>query len=181
MALSASIHKAELNISDLDRHYYQSHNLTVARHPSETEQRMMVRLLAFALNASERLAFTKGLCADDEPEIWLKSLSDEIELWIEVGQPSEERIRKAAGRSRQVRIYSYGDQASEQWWQKLGNACQRFKNVQIFHFPDEEVAVLETFAARQMRLYFTIENGGALVSDGKDSCQITVDSWQNLQ
>lgn len=105
MALKATIFKAEISISDMDRHYYQEHPLTIAQHPSETNERMMVRLLAFALNADERLEFTKGLSADDEPELWNKNYSDEIELWIELGQPDEKRIRKACGRSRQVIIY----------------------------------------------------------------------------
>jgi len=94
MALSAKICKAELNVIDIDRHYYQQHSLTMAQHPSETDERLMVRLLAFALNASESLSFTKGLSTDDEPDLWQKSLSNEIEVWIELGLPSEKRLKK---------------------------------------------------------------------------------------
>ena len=99
MALSATICKADLNIVDMDRHYYQQHSLTVAQHPSENDERLMIRLLAFALHADEFLSFTKGLSTDDEPDLWQKSLSGEIELWIELGLPSEKRLKKACGRA----------------------------------------------------------------------------------
>src|SRR5690242_18259904 len=105
MALKATIFKADLNIADMDRDYYGDHALTIARHPSETDERMMVRVFAFARHAHERLQFTKGLSADDEPDLWQKSLSDEIELWIDVGQPDEKRVRKACNRSQRVALY----------------------------------------------------------------------------
>ena len=105
MALNATIYRCRLAISDIDRGYYQTHQLTIARHPSETDERMMVRLLAFALNADEHLTFTRGLCRDDEPELWQRSLSDEILLWIELGQPDEKRIRKACAVSERVFVY----------------------------------------------------------------------------
>src|SRR6056297_2009370 len=108
MALKATIFKAALNIADMDRHYYGDHQLTLAQHPSETAERLMVRLLAFALNASETLTFTKGISTDDEPDLWQKSLSDDIELWIELGLPNESRLRKACGRAQRVIVYAYG-------------------------------------------------------------------------
>jgi len=102
MAISSTINKVSLNIANMDQYYYQNHELTVAQHPSETNFRFMVRLVAFMANASETLYFTKGLSSDDEPELWQKTLTDDIELWIELGQPDEKRIRKACGRSKQV-------------------------------------------------------------------------------
>ena len=105
MALKATIFKAELQLSDMDRHHYQTHALTLARHPSETDERMLLRLAAFALNADERLEFTKGISSEDEPDLWLKNLSGEIELWIELGQPDEKRMRRACGRARRVVVY----------------------------------------------------------------------------
>lgn len=99
MALRATIYKADLNVADTDRHYYGSHSLTVARHPSETDERMMVRLVAYALQAQEELAFTKGLSDTDEPDLWVKDLTGAITLWIEVGQPEERRILRACGRA----------------------------------------------------------------------------------
>src|SRR5690348_18273606 len=102
MALNSTIYKVELQISDMDRHYYATHALTLARHPSETEERLMVRLLAFALHADDRLEFGKGLSDEDQPALWRRAYTDEIEQWIELGQPDEARIRKACGRARRV-------------------------------------------------------------------------------
>ncbi len=118
MALPSTIFKATLQISDIDRQYYGEHQLTLARHPSETDERMMVRLFAFALHADENLNFTKGLCADDEPDLWQKSLTGEIALWIDVGLPDERRVRKACGRAEKVCLYLYGGRAADLWWQK---------------------------------------------------------------
>ena len=136
MALSSTIFKANLQISDMDRHYYEEHQLTLARHPSETDERMMVRLLAFALHADEQLSFTKGLCDDEEPALWQKSLSDEIELWVDVGQPDERRIRKACSRATRVCIYLYGGRNAELWWQRNVNKLQRFENLTVLEIPE---------------------------------------------
>ena len=133
MALSATICKADLNIVDMDRHYYQQHSLTVAQHPSENDERLMIRLLAFALHADEFLSFTKGLSTDDEPDLWQKSLSGEIELWIELGLPSEKRLKKACGRAQQVILYTYGTGSAEQWWKQIQPQVSRFKNLSVRH------------------------------------------------
>jgi len=172
MATHATIFKAELQISDLDRHYYATHQLTVARHPSENDARMMMRIAAFALNANEQLRFTKGLCCDDEPDLWQKSLSDEIECWIDLGLPDEKRIRRACGRSRQVIIYSYNDSAAEAWRQKLQGKWHRFDNLKITHFEDEGCASLPCFAHRTMQLQFTISDGTILLTDGEQALQM---------
>ena len=108
MAIKATIFKTELQVSDMDRGYYRDHTLTLARHPSETDERMMVRLLAFALHADEALLFGRGLSTDDEPDLWQKDLTGAVELWIDVGLPTEKDIRKACGRARQVVVYCYG-------------------------------------------------------------------------
>jgi len=142
MAISATINKVSLNIADMDRHYYQSHELIVAQHPSETDLRFMIRIIAFALNASEQLQFTKGLCADDEPELWVKSLTDEIELWIDFGQVDEKRIRKACGRSNQVIIYTYNQRKSEVWWKQQEKQLERYKNLKIIHIVAENPELL---------------------------------------
>src|SRR5690349_25110222 len=125
MALNATIHKAELSISDMDRHYYATHALTLARHPSETEERLMVRLLAFALHADERLEFGKGLSDEDEPALWRRAYSGEVEQWIELGQPDEARLRKACGRAQQVVVLNYGGRAAAILWGKGGAAAPR--------------------------------------------------------
>ena len=108
MAQKSTIYKVELSVSDMDRHYYETHKLTVAKHPSETDERMMVRILAFALNAHEHLEMTKGISTDDEPDIWQKSLSGELELWVSLGLPSEKIIRQSCGKANEVIIYAYG-------------------------------------------------------------------------
>ena len=116
MALKATVFKVNLQIADMDRGYYQDHQLTLAQHPSETDGRMMVRLLAFILNSSETLSFTKGLCVDDEPELWDKSLSGEVNLWIEFGQADEKWLRKASGRAKAVQLFTYGGRSGPIWW-----------------------------------------------------------------
>src|SRR4249920_1896129 len=135
MAPKATIYKAELQVSDMDRHYYATHALTLAQHPSETNERLMVRLLAFALYADERLEFGRGLSSDDEPDLWRKSLTGEIEQWIELGQPDEQRIRKACGRARQVVVVNYGGRSADIWWDKIGTGLARSNNLTVIDIP----------------------------------------------
>lgn len=135
MALKATICKAELQIADMDRNYYHDHVLTVARHASETGERMMVRLLAFALHAHEALTFGKGLSADDEPDLWQKDLTGNIETWIDVGLPDEKRVRKACGRARQVYIYNYGGRSAGIWRDQNRGSLERLKNLTVLNLP----------------------------------------------
>ncbi|SOB76944.1 Uncharacterized conserved protein YaeQ, suppresses RfaH defect [Marinobacter sp. LV10R510-11A] len=171
MALKATIYKATLNIADMDRHYYADHQLTIAQHPSENDERMMIRLLAYALNACEGLEFTKGLSKDDEPELWQKSLSGEIEQWIELGLPDESRLRKACNRARQVILYAYGARAVPIWLEKHKNKLSRFRNLTIIELPTESTEALAGLVERNMNYQITIQDGevsfsneGALVS-----------------
>lgn len=156
MALGATICKAELNIVDMDRHYYQQHSLTLAQHPSETDQRLMVRLLVFALHASESLNFTKGLSTDDEPDLWQKSLTDDIELWIELGLPSEKRLKKACGRSQQVIVYTYG--SADMWWKQIQPQLARFKNISVYHLNSETTEILQTMKQRNLDIQVSIQD-----------------------
>nr|WP_294867795.1 YaeQ family protein [uncultured Pseudogulbenkiania sp.] len=165
MALKATIYKAELNITDLDRSYYASHNLTLALHPSETVERMMLRLVAFARHASDTLAFTKGISEDDEPDLWQKNYSDEIELWIELGEPDEKRLRKACGRADQVWIYSYGGRAADIWWQGMEGKASRFEHLQVVSVSPDTLAQLAALAERSMQLQVTIQDGQIWLSD----------------
>ncbi len=178
MAIKSTIFKAELQITDLDRHYYADHQLTIARHPSENDERMMVRLLAFALHASNALQFTKGISTDDEPDIWQKSLSGEIELWIELGQPDEKRLRRACGRARQVVIYNYQQSSGKAWWEQGKNRFSRFDNLTAFSIGDETVASLAGMAARTMQLQCTIQDGAILFSNGAHSLEIAPERWR---
>lgn len=172
MALKATIFKATLHIADMDRHYYADHHLTVARHPSETDERMMIRLLAFALNASDDLEFTKGLSTDDEPELWQKTLTDDIEQWIDLGLPDEDRLRKACNRSQHVILYTYGGRAVPVWWEKHHNKLERFSNLTIVDLPAEGTEALATLADRSMNLQITVQDGVVGVSDDTRHIQL---------
>ena len=178
MALSATIYKAQLSISDMGRHHYAEHPLTLARHPSETDERLMVRLLAFALYADEQLAFTKGLCVDEEPELWQKGLSGEIELWVEVGLPDEKRLRKACGRAQQVVLFCYGGNAAQLWWQRQASALERCRNLHVFNLPEEATRALAAIAARNMQLQVTIQDGHVWLDDGTQTLEVVPQVWK---
>lgn len=161
MALKATVFRAELQVSDMDRNYYATHSLTLARHPSETDERLMVRLLAFALHADERLEFGRGLSSDDEPDLWRKSRSGEIELWIDLGQPDEARIRKACGRARQVVVINYRGHGADPWWHKAARTLSRCDNLTVIDLSPETVDALAAVADRGMRLQCMIQDGQA--------------------
>jgi len=173
MAQSATIFKAHLQISDMDRHYYDEHQLTLARHPSETDERMMVRLLAFALHANDHLSFTKGLCDDEEPALWQKSLSDEIELWIDVGLPDERRLRKACSRAAQVCLYIYGGRNAELWWQRNIDKLRRFNNLSVIEIPEVACNALATLVQRNMQLQCTIQDGELWLNCGDQTISVS--------
>ncbi|MFC6632169.1 YaeQ family protein [Microbulbifer taiwanensis] len=172
MALKATIFKARVQIADMDRDYYGEHQLTLARHPSETDERMMVRLLAFAHNAAEGLEFTRGLSSDDEADLWQMNLSGEIDLWIEVGLPTEERLRKASNRASRVLVYSYGRRTAPIWWQKLGDAPARFGNLRVYRMPADATEQLADMAERNMDLNVTIQDGHIWLSSTEQSVEI---------
>lgn len=159
MAVKATIYKCELQVNDMDRNYYQSHALTLAMHPSETEDRLMVRVLAFALYASESLAFGKGISTDDEPDLWDKDLTGVIERWIDVGQPDEQRMRKACGRSRQVVVISYSGRSADLWWEKAAAGMARAKNLAVFDLPAATTQALGALADRNMKLQVFVQDG----------------------
>ncbi len=179
MALKATIYKAELQVSDTDRNYYQSHALTLAQHPSETEERLMVRLCVYALHADPALEFGKGLSEDEEPALWQKSLTGEIETWIEIGQPDEKRIRKACGRARQVFIYCYQSRSAAIWWQQNQKQLERFENLTVRNVPDESVAALGKLIQRSMQLNCNIQDGQLWISSGDQSVQLESAIWKS--
>ncbi|MGB6135980.1 MAG: YaeQ family protein [Shewanella sp.] len=180
MAAKATVYKVALQIADMDRHYYADHALTLAQHPSETDTRMMVRLLAFALNASDTLAFSKGLCVDDEAELWDKSLSDEINLWVEFGQADEKWLRKACGRAKQVILYTYGGRSVPIWWQQHQQALTRYENLSVVNFPEDAVKQLAVFVSRNMALQVSISEGQVWLSDNENSVLIEPESLKSV-
>ncbi|MGZ8289931.1 MAG: YaeQ family protein [Telluria sp.] len=177
MALKATIYKADVQIADMDRNYYQDHILTLARHPSETDERMMIRLLAFAIHANEALTFTKGLFDTDEPDLWQKDLTGAIQLWIEVGQPDEKRLLKACGRSEQVIVYSYSA-TSHIWFKQIANKLERAKNLTVINIPAEASQQLEKLAKRNMQLQCTIQDSQIYLTDGAETVLVERETFR---
>jgi uncharacterized protein YaeQ len=172
MASNATVFKAMLQIADMDRNYYQDHALTLARHPSETDERMMVRLLAFVRHAHAALVFGRGLSSADEPALWQKDLTGNIDLWIEVGQPEEKDIRRACGRAKQVCIYVYGGRGAELWWTQNREKLDRVENLTVMNLPLDASRALAKLAQRNMRLQCTVQEEQIWLGDGNDTVQI---------
>lgn len=172
MAANATIYKAELQVTDLDRHYYATHALTLAQHPSETETRLLVRLLAFALHADERLEFGRGLSDEDEPALWRRDYTGDIEQWIELGQPDESRLRKASGRAAQVVVVGYGGQAAEAWWKRNAGALGRLRNLTVMELDDAAVDAAGALLVRGMRVTAMIQDGELQLMDAERSVSL---------
>jgi uncharacterized protein YaeQ len=177
MAQKSTIFKVELQVADMDRIHYQNYSITLARHPSETELRMLIRLLAFAFNASEDLLFSKGISTDNEPDIWQKNLTGDILLWIDLGQPDEKRIRKACGRAQHVIVYTYQQRSAEHWWQQTKNNLDRFDNLQAYRIIVDD-RDLEVLVNRNMKLQCTIQDGVCWLTDGNTSARVTLEKWK---
>lgn len=172
MALKATIFKTSLSITDMDRNYYDSHTLTIARHPSENDERMMLRLLAFALCAHERLGFTKGLSTDNEPDLWQTGLDGRIEHWVELGLPSEKRIRQACSKADQVTLLTYGGRSFAPWWEKIQHKLTRYQNLQVINIAPQDSEQLAQFAERSMEIHATIQDGDIFLSVNEQSLTI---------
>lgn len=172
MALKSTIFKAELAVADIDRSYYADHALTLARHPSETDERLMVRVLAFALNADPQLAFGRGLSADDEPDLWRRDLTGAIEQWIDVGLPDERSLRKACGRAPSVVVYTYGGRAVTLWWERVRATLDAQAGLAVHEVPMAASAALAALASRSMRLQCTIQDGHVWLGDASTSVPV---------
>lgn len=179
MAQKSTVYKVELSVCDMDRHYYETHKLTVAKHPSETDERLMVRILAFALNAHEHLEMTKGISTDDEPDIWQKSLSGELELWIALGLPSDKVVRQSCGKADKVIIYPYGGRTAEMWWDKIKNSTTRFDNLRVVNLAENDTAALAKLASRAMKLQVNIQDGEVMLSVDDNIVYVTPVTWKN--
>lgn len=177
MALKSTIFKAALQIADMDRSVYTNHALTLARHPSETDERLMMRLLAFALcvpgdDLQGPLAAAGGLSDADEPDLWQKSLSGELLQWVEVGQPDDRRLAKACGRAQRVSIYAYSSAAAI-WWSGLANKVSRLSNLEVWQLPAEQSQALAGMAERSMQLQVTVQDGLVWFGNGRSSVELT--------
>lgn len=162
MALRSTIYKADLSVADIDRGYYADHSLTIARHPSETEERMMIRLLAFAMRAAPSLAFGRGLSTDDEPDLESRDDTGALEHWIDVGWPDERRVRRASARARAVSVFTYGGAKADAWWSQGAGALARCENLEVVLVPPDAGADLGALARRAMRAHCSIQEGSVL-------------------
>lgn len=177
MALKATIYKAQLQIADMDRHLYADHAVTIARHPSETDERMMVRLLAFALNVAPddqagQLEFAKDLWDVDEAALWHRDYTDALQHWIDIGQPDDKRLMRAAGRAARVSVYSHAS-STPIWWKALETKITRADHIRIWQIEAEQSQALARLAERSMQLQCTVQDGSVWLGNGKDTVEIT--------
>lgn len=172
MALKATIFKVDLALADIDRNHYEDYALTLARHPSENDQRMMVRLLAFMRYADALLTFGKGLSTDEEPDLWIKDLTGVIDLWMLVGQPDERWLRKASGRAARVVLFSYGGRVAEMWWEQNRATLEKLPNLTVFRLAPESTQALAALANRAMRLQCLIQDGEMLITGEGESIRV---------
>lgn len=163
----------------MDRHYYASHQLRVARHPSETDERMMLRIAIFALHAHEQLSFTKGLSSVDEPDLWQKNYSDEIDLWVDLGQPDEKRIRQACGKAKSVHIYCYATKSALLWWDQMSEKVQRFQNLKIHHIAEGVTSDLVKLKNKTMALQCIIQDDVMWLGDTQQSIEVSLEHWKS--
>ena len=174
MAIKSTVFKVDLQLADLDRGHFSDYALTIARHPSETDERMMVRILAFALNADERLQFGRGISTDDEPALWLKDDTGRILKWIEVGLPDERLLRRAAGRADEVILLTYGGRTVDIWWQKDSATLSKLNNLTVLSLAVEDSRALAALAERNMTLTCTVQDGQIWFSAGDITLGITL-------
>ena len=177
MALKATIHKAQLQIADMDRGVYADHVVTLARHPSEADERMMIRVLAFALNVlgddhAGQLEFAKDLWDVDEAALWHKDYTEAIQHWIDVGQPDDKRLMRAAGRAERVSVYSFSS-STPVWWKGLQSKITRADNIEVWQIQAEQSQALARLAERTVQLQVTVQDGTVWLSTGKESVEIT--------
>lgn len=179
MALGATVFKADLNVADMDRFYYADHALTIARHPSETDERMMVRVLAFALHAHERLEFGRGIGVTDEADVWLRDLTGRIDTWIDVGLPDEKRIRKACGQSEHVIVYAYGGRAAELWWSKAHVELERSRNLTVYALSRATTDAVTAMAQSRMELQLLVQEGEMWIAGADSRVPVERETWKS--
>ncbi len=176
MALKPTIYKLNISLSDLDKNYYDTLPLTIARHPSETLERMMARVLAYCINAREHLAFTKGLSEAEEPDIWRRSLDNQLLLWIDLGEPAADRIKKATRLAQTVKVYSFNSK-SDVWWQQ---SQAKFKQLSasVYRFQWQDIQSLARLVERTMEFSVTISDDSAHIAAELGECEV---AWTVLQ
>ena len=178
MAIGATIFKVDLDVADMDRGYYAAHALTLARHPSETDERMMVRVLAFALHAHERLEIGRGIgSTDEEPDLVQRDLTGRMERWIDVGLPDERRVRRACGQAGEVVVCTYGGRTAAQWWDKARAELARCRNLRVIAFASATTEALAALVAPRMSAQFLVQEGDAWLALGDQRIEIGREVW----
>lgn len=172
MALRATIYKIELQVNDLDRQVFETFPLSLACHPSETEERLMVRLLAFALYACEGLQFGRGLSSEDEATLWQHDLSGALQLWVEVGLPDERVLRRACGRAEAVVLFTYGGRSASLWWMQNKDALAKQDNLTVIDLPSEFTQALASKIARNSSVQVTAQDGEVWMSVGEETFSV---------
>jgi uncharacterized protein YaeQ len=177
MSLKATIYKAQLQIADMDRSLYADHSVIIARHPSETDERMMIRLLAFALNVpmddlNGHLEFAKDLWDVDEPALWHKDYTEAVRQWIDVGQPDDKRLMRAASRSERVNVYGFAS-STDVWWKNIASKLTRASNLSVWQIEAAQSQQLVKLAQRGMQLQITVQDGTVWISNQTDTVEIT--------
>ena len=176
MAIKPTIYKFRISLSDLNRDYYDSLNLTLAQHPSEKIERMMVRVLAYCINAQKDLTFTKGLSEIDEPDIWVRTLDEQTALWIDVGEPSVDRVKKSCRLADEVKVYCFNSKA-DVWWSQSESKLKQL-DAAIYKFEWEEILELTKLVERTMDLSISLTGDSAYIATELGECEV---SWQTLQ
>lgn len=173
MAIKPTIYKLRIAISDFNRDYYDSVNLTVALHPSENLARMMARIVAYCLNAQDNITFTKGLSMVEEPDIWVKTLDDRITLWIDMGEPAPDRIKKSSRLAPEVKVYSFNSK-SDTWWEQSKNKVQQFSNVKFYQFDWQQTQALAALAERNMDWSLSISGDTVYIAAENQECELVI-------
>ncbi|MEA3523641.1 MAG: YaeQ family protein [Campylobacterota bacterium] len=178
MAIKSTIYKITLNIANMDTHYYNEHLLTLAKHPSENDLRLMIRVSAFILNADEDLVFCKGIAEDDEPDLWQKSYDGTIKLWIDLGQPDEKRIKKACGRAEKVIIYTYQEGTARAWWKQIEKSLKRFNNLHVIYLSSD--GSIEKLTKRTMDLQANYSDRELTLIEGDNTVVLSQEIWKGF-
>ncbi|NRA62188.1 MAG: YaeQ family protein [Psychrobium sp.] len=178
MAQKATIFKADVNIANMDTDLYLDQSLTIAQHPSETVQRMMLRIVAWAMFANERLSFCKGISDEDEPDLWQKNYHDDIDLWIDLGLPDEKRLKKGCVRAKEAVLFTYGRNAANIWWKNQQSNARKYKNLTVYFVSDDTMEALSDLVTRTMHLQFSISDGEIWLSSQEQSILLEIEMWQ---
>ena len=168
MAQPAIIYRVNIQLSDVDRNLYQKLQTTVARHPSETPERLIARVLAYAVRFDPELAFTKGISAGDEPDLWIKGPDGRVTTWIEVGQPDPERLLKASRHAGRVILFAYGP-TRFRWENQHLSRLSAISNLTVLGIEYDFLSQIVARLQRAVNWELTITEGNLYLSIGEET------------